>query len=100
VQFYSQAEEVVTYARLTRKAGLYRMHMFKGSWVDFGWDKNEELGKLTTYPWPHVWAKFDIPMRVLAQQFSCNHIHAVCGDIIAELGAACEVLGIEPIVLG
>ncbi|MCC7491126.1 MAG: hypothetical protein IT204_02200 [Fimbriimonadaceae bacterium] len=99
VQFYSDAEPLVTYARLTRKAGLYRMHMFTGSWVDYGFEKNEELGKMTTYPWPHVWGKFDISMRTLAQNFSCNHIHAVPGNIIAELEAACEVLGIEPILL-
>ncbi len=99
VQFYSEAEEVVTYARLTRKAGIYRMHLFTGSWVDFGHEKTEELGQMTTYPWPHVWGKFDIPMTSLAQNFSCNHIHAVTGNIVGELEAACEALGIEPIVL-
>lgn len=99
VQFYADAEEVVTYARITRKAGLYRMHIFTGSWVDYGFEKNEELGQMTTYTWPHVWGKFDIPMRTLAQNFSCNHLHSVPGNIVGELEAACEVLGIEPIHL-
>lgn len=99
VQFYSEAEPKVTYARITRKNGLYRCHLFTGSWEDYGWEKNEELGRQTTYTWPHVWAKFDLPMKVLADNFSCNHIHAVRGDIIGEMIAACEGLGIEPILL-
>jgi len=99
VQFYSEAEAVVTYARITRKAGLYRCHIFTGSWVDYGFEKNEELGKMTTYEWPHVWGKFDISMQALADNFSCNHLHSVPGNIVGELEAACEALGIEPIVM-
>lgn len=99
VQFYSDAEPQVTYARITRKASVYRMHIFTGSWVDYGFERNEELAKMTTYSWAHVWAKFDIPMRTLAREFSCNHLHAVPGNIVGELIAACEELGIEAIVL-
>jgi len=44
-------------------------------------------------------ARFDCPMEVIAKNFSCNHIHAVLGDWVGELVAACEYLDIEPIVL-
>jgi L-fucose isomerase len=75
------------------------MAMFTGSFVDFGWDKNEELGRQTDYSWPHIWAKFDCSVRSLAQNYSANHIHAVIGDYIGELIAVCNTLGIDPIVL-
>ncbi|HEY3412664.1 MAG TPA: fucose isomerase [Armatimonadota bacterium] len=99
VQFYGAPAEKVTYARLTRKEGQYRMAMFTGSFVDFGWDKNEELGRQTDYSWPHIWAKFDCSVQSLAQNYSANHIHAVIGDYIGELIAVCNTLGIDPIVL-
>jgi hypothetical protein len=38
-------------------------------------------------------------METIAKEFSCNHIHAAVGDLVGELIAACEYLGIEPIVL-
>ncbi|MER3413091.1 MAG: hypothetical protein C4341_02410 [Armatimonadota bacterium] len=38
-------------------------------------------------------------MASLANSYASNHIHAVFGDWRAELVAACESLGIEPILL-
>jgi hypothetical protein len=35
----------------------------------------------------------------LRDHYSSNHIHAVIGDHVAALVAACEFLGIEPVVL-
>ena len=36
VQFYGAAADQVTFARLTRKSGQYRMHILTGGFVDFG----------------------------------------------------------------
>ena len=58
-----------------------------------------ELARMTTWEWPHAFARFDCPMEVIAKHFSCNHIHAILGDWVGELVAACEYLDIEPIVL-
>jgi L-fucose isomerase len=99
VQFYGAAADKVTYARLTRKEGQFRMAIFTGSFVDYGWEKNEELGRMTDYTWPHIWAKFDCSVRTLAQNYSANHIHAAIGDYVGELIAVCNTLGVEPIVL-
>jgi L-fucose isomerase len=99
VQFYAAAAPEVTYARLTRRQGSYRMHMFTGSFVDLGWEKNEELGRQTDYTWPHVWAKFDCSVQELAQSYASNHIHAVPGNYIGELVAICNTLGVEPVVM-
>jgi L-fucose isomerase and related proteins len=99
VAFFSDPVEKVTFGRITRYKGRYRMHIFTGSFVRFGKEKDEELARMTTWEWPHAFARFDCPMDVIAKNFSCNHIHAVLGDWVGELVAACEYLDIEPIVL-
>ncbi|HIE52005.1 MAG TPA: fucose isomerase [Armatimonadetes bacterium] len=99
VQFYAAPADQVTFARLTRKNGYYRMHIFTGSFLRFTPEEDENLARQTTYEWPHAFAKFDCSVETLAQSYSANHIHAVVGDYLAELIAACEFLDIEPIVL-
>jgi L-fucose isomerase len=99
VHFYAAPAKEVTYARIVRDRGNFVMHMFTGSFVELPFKDSERLGKMTNYTWPHVWAKFDIPVETLAQNFSSNHIHAVIGNWIGELQAACEALGIDAVVL-
>lgn len=100
VKFFSDACKPVTFARLTRKTGQYRMHMFTGEFLDVKQVDRDKLAKMTTYEWPHAFARFNCPYSEFKKYFSCNHIHAAPGDHIAELMAACEVLGIEPVVMG
>lgn len=99
VKFFAAPAEKVTFARLTRMRGKYRMHILTGSFVDFGLGEDERLAKLTTFEWPHVYAKFNCSVRTLARNYSSNHIHAVVGDYVGELVAAGEHLDVEPIVL-
>lgn len=75
------------------------MHILTGSYVRFTPEEDERLAKMTTYEWPHVYARFDCPMERVAQSYSSNHIHAVVGDYVGELLALCEALDIEPILL-
>ncbi len=100
VAFFSDPYEKVTFGRITRYKGRYRMHIFTGSFISLPKEKMEELARQTNYEWPHAFAKFDIPVDVLAKNYSANHIHAILGDFVGELVSACEYLGIEPIVLG
>lgn len=100
VQFFAAPAEKVTFARLTRKKGVYRMHIFTGSFVRRSPEEDERLGRLTTYEWPHVFARFDCPPEDFAASFSANHIHAAVGDYTAALKALCEEVGVEPIILG
>lgn len=100
VQFYAAPAEKVTFARLTRKRGAYRMHLFTGSFVRFSPDEDERLARLTTYEWPHAFARFDCPHEEFVEAFSANHLHAAVGDHLAALKALCEEVGVEPIVLG
>ena len=97
VEFFADSSDKVTFARLTRKSGKYRMHFFTGSFVRFGDEVDYRLSAQTSPEWPHCWAVFDCPREDLAQTYASNHIHAVFGNWMGELQAACERLSIEPI---
>jgi len=99
VQFYAAPADKVTFGRIVRRRGQYRMHIFTGSFVALPRKKEEQLAAETTYEWPHVFARFDISLKTLRDQYAANHIHAVIGDHRAALVAACEFVGIEPVVL-
>jgi L-fucose isomerase len=99
VRFIAAPADQVTFARLTRKRGSYRVHILSGSFVRFSPEEDERLARLTTYEWPHVFAKFDCAPELFAESFSANHIHAAAGDHVAALKALCEEVGVEAIVL-
>jgi L-fucose isomerase len=99
VQFYAKPADVVTFARIVRIRGEFVMHMFTGSFEALSEEEEEELGKLTTYSWPHAYARFNCDLENFCETFSANHIHAAIGNYIPELIAACRSLDIEPVVL-
>ena len=99
VQFYADPADPVTFARLTRKQGQFQMHIFTGAFLKLPKRQMEELARQTTYEWPHAFARFDCPHEVFADSFRANHIHGALGDHVAEMIAACEFLGIEPVLL-
>lgn len=99
VQFYAAPAPKVTFARIVRRRGHFVMHLFTGSFAKLSRQKEEKLARMTTYDWPHVFARFDTPLATLRDSYSSNHIHAVIGDHVAALVSACELLGIEPVVL-
>lgn len=99
VQFYAAPAPKVTFGRIVRRRGAFVMHIFTGAFVAIPRAREEKLAKQTTYEWPHAFARFDMPLTTLRDEYSSNHIHAVIGDHVAALAAACQFLGIEPIVL-
>jgi L-fucose isomerase len=99
VEFFSEPAPIVTFARITRKSGRFRMHFFTGSFVRFGEEVDRTLAAETTPEWPHAWAMFDCSTADLAASYASNHIHAIFGDWRGELRTACESLGIEPVPL-
>ncbi|MEO7454584.1 MAG: fucose isomerase [Fimbriimonadales bacterium] len=96
VEFFAEPCEIVTFARMTRKSGSYRMHYFTGSFVRFDEATDRSLAAQTSPEWPHAFARFDCSNESLAQRYSSNHIHAVPGDVTGALEACCEALGIVP----
>jgi L-fucose/D-arabinose isomerase len=89
------APGAMTLARLSRADGAYRMQVTKGRFETYSADKNEELMRQSTYVWPHAFTRMDAPADVFLSRFGANHIHAVPGDITAELGAVCRFLKID-----
>ena len=84
-----------TFARLTRHARQYRMQVVRGSFVNFDDEVNNELMRQSTFEWPHALARLSAGADEFLSRFGANHIHAVPGDRVAELQAACTFLGIS-----
>jgi L-fucose isomerase len=89
------AEGEMTFARLTRLDGRYRMHVLTGRFVNFDAPTTDRLARASTYEWPHAFTKFDATAGEFLSRFGSNHIHAVPGDRVAELRAVCRFLDVD-----
>lgn len=85
----------ITLARLSRCDGRYRMQLTRGRFEQYDDQTNQALMRQSTYVWPHAFTRMDAPAEVFLSRFGANHIHAVPGDIVAELEAACRFLDID-----
>lgn len=85
----------LTFARLTRLAGRYRMQVMRGAFERFSDDVNEALMQETTYHWPHAFARLDADAEEILGRYGSNHIHAVPGDRVGELRILCDLLDID-----
>lgn len=94
VQHIAAAGEM-TFARLTRGKGRYRMHLLHGELAEFDDATTERLARQSNFEWPHAFARFDAPAEEFLARFSANHIHAVPGDFRAELRAVCDYLDVD-----
>jgi L-fucose isomerase len=83
-----------TFARLTRCAGRYRMHVLAGTLESFDEQTNERLMHASTYEWPHAFARFSASAEEFLSRYGSNHIHAVPGDLTEELRAVCRFLDV------
>lgn len=84
----------MTLARLTRKDGDYRLQLMLGDFQSFDEATNRELMGRSTPEWPHAFAKLDARAEDFLSRFGANHIHAVPGDVRAEMREVAELLGI------
>ena len=83
-----------TLARLTRRAGRYRMVAFRAEFADLG-ARAHEVAAISQDNWPHAFAKFACTTDAFIQAFNCNHIHGAYGDWTRELQQVCRILNIE-----
>jgi L-fucose/D-arabinose isomerase len=90
----------MTFARLTRKSGEYRMHLLQGEFAKFDAETTERLARQSTFEWPHAFARFTASTMEFLSRFSASHIHAVPGNYLRELRAVCDFLDIEADVIG
>jgi L-fucose/D-arabinose isomerase len=85
----------MTFARLTRHDGAYRMHVMRGGFETYDDETNERMMRASTWEWPHAFASLNCQAEEFLSKFGANHIHAVPGDHVAELHAVCAQLGIR-----
>jgi L-fucose isomerase len=90
----------MTFARLTRKSGRYRMHLLRGEFRQFDPAITDRLARQSTFEWPHAFARFGASAGEFLTRFSANHIHAVPGDVTPELQAVCGYLDIDVDIIG
>ncbi|GAB2959236.1 L-fucose/L-arabinose isomerase family protein [Amycolatopsis acidiphila] len=85
----------MTLGRLTRQAGEYRLQLMLGEFESYDDATNDRLMRQSTPEWPHAFARLDAPGEVFLSNFGANHIHAVPGDVRAEMRAAAQLLGVR-----
>jgi L-fucose/D-arabinose isomerase len=85
----------MTFARLTRLDGHYRMQVLRGSLEQFDPETNERLMHASTYVWPHAFARFNASADEILGRYGCNHIHAVPGDHVETLRHVCRLLEVD-----
>jgi L-fucose isomerase len=85
----------MTFARLSRLSGRYRMQVLSGRFEEFDATTTERLCRASTFEWPHAFARFDAPAEEMLARFGANHIHVVPGDRVAELRAVCRLLDVD-----
>jgi L-fucose isomerase len=85
----------MTFARLTRKSGRYRMHVLRGRFEQFDPETNERVMRASSYVWPHAFARLDAPAEQILGRYGSNHIHAVPGDHVDDLREVCRLLDVD-----
>jgi L-fucose isomerase len=84
----------MTFARLSRKDGDYRLQLTRGSFHRYDDATNDELARASTFEWPHAFATLDAPAEAFLSRFGANHVHAVPGDHVDALRTVAELYGI------
>lgn len=84
-----------TFARLTRLAGRYRMHVLRGELECYDTETNERLMRQSDYGWPHAFARLHASVDEILGRYGANHIHAIPGDYVPELRHICRLLDID-----
>jgi L-fucose/D-arabinose isomerase len=85
----------MTFARLSRLDGRYRMQVLHGEFVELDDPTADELSRASTYEWPHAFTRFEASADEILGRFGSNHIHAVPGDHVDELRAVCRFLDVD-----
>jgi L-fucose isomerase len=92
---YLAGEGEMTFARLTRLDGRYRMQVMRGAFERYDDATNTALMEASTFVWPHAFARLDAPAEEILQRFGSNHIHAVPGDHVEALRLVCRNLDVD-----
>jgi len=97
---FDAAPGQMTFARIGLWDEKPYMVIVRGESLDLPREETRKLAAETDPTWPHVWAKLECSFDEFLSVFPCNHVQGVPGDRVGALVTACEIAGIEPIVLG
>ena len=87
----------ITLARLSRLQGEHVMLIAPGKAIEGDPAWVEECG----YPmWPHAFLKLDGDPGHFVQNLRSEYIHMIYGDLTDDLLETCDLLSVEPIVVG
>jgi L-fucose/D-arabinose isomerase len=89
------APGAMTFARLSRTDGRYRMQVLAGELRRHDEQTDERLMRASTYEWPHAFAHLAAPVEEILGRYGSNHIHAVPGEHVSALREVCAFLGVE-----
>jgi len=85
----------MTFARLTRLDGRYRLQVLHGGFEELDPATTDRLAAASTPEWPHAFARLDASVDEVLGRFGSNHIHAVPGNRVDELRAVCRFLDLD-----
>ncbi len=97
---FDAAPGEITFARLGLWDDRLYMVIVPGEAVELPPEERKALNAQTDPTWPHVHAKLHCSFDEFLSVFPSNHILGVAGNHVRPLIYLCEMVGIEPIVLG
>jgi L-fucose isomerase len=98
ITYFTAAPGPLTFARLYRVNGSYRMAIIAGETVSIAEEDYRRFVEARgSHQLPTAFVKMDADLDRLISEFGSNHILAVYGQYVRELTYACELLNITPV---
>jgi L-fucose isomerase len=99
--YFVAAPGPVTLARLFRRAGQYVMAIIPGRTVEPDPEDYEAFVKARgSHQLPTAFVRVSMDFDELVAEFGSNHISGVAGTYVRELEHVCNLLDIQPLVMG
>jgi L-fucose isomerase len=86
--YTAKSSSAVTWMRLSRVNGKYKMFIIKGKLVD-------NIKPEICLPWPTAHVKLNFNPQVLLEEYDSQHAHIVEGDFVKECKYVAELLGMD-----
>jgi L-fucose isomerase len=98
ITYFTTAPGPLTFARLYRVNGDYRMAIVSGQTVSIAEDDYRRFVEARgSHQLPTAFVRLDADLDQFISEFGSNHILAVDGQYVCELMYACEMLNITPV---
>lgn len=91
IHYLAEPQDCVTWARLSRRAGKYRMHVIRAKMGAI----DEAMAAMLSR-WPTALLSIDTPdIFEFLESYNSMHLHLVAGDYVDELVQFCKLMDIE-----